>query len=155
MKYITLVTLLALPFTAFGYDRASYGNWQDEDRDGLNTRHEVLLERSLVPVTMSKNGKRVLTGKWVGRYTKEVFYNSSDLDIDHILSVKEVDEICGDKLNKQQKKSFYNDRNNLAIVKKSENRKKGAKDEDGYLPPAMLHQEYIQIRADIMYKYCN
>ena len=50
------------------YDRGHWGGWRDADRDCLNTRHEVLEEESLVPVTFSADGCKVISGRWDDPY---------------------------------------------------------------------------------------
>ena len=45
------------------YDRDDWNHWTDADRDCQNTRHEVLIEESLVEVTFkSADGCQVATG---------------------------------------------------------------------------------------------
>ena len=67
--------------TVTRYNRDDWGNWIDEDNDGLNTRHEVLARESLVKPVISNN--RVISGKWYDKFTGKYFTNAKDLDIDH------------------------------------------------------------------------
>ena len=50
-----LLILLLVPAYSFAecpaYERKAWRHWVDEDRDCQNTRHEVLIEESLAPVT--------------------------------------------------------------------------------------------------------
>ena len=78
------------------YDRKAWKHWVDVDKDCQNTRHEVLLEESLGPVTFktSKNC-RVVSGSWLGAYSGNVFTDASQLDIDHLVPLKEAHESGG------------------------------------------------------------
>ena len=58
-----------------------YGQWKDADGDGEDTRQEVLIVESLVPVTRDEKG-RVAEGLWVGPYAGFVTRDSRQLDID-------------------------------------------------------------------------
>ena len=76
---MAILVLLALPalandpldgigiepeFTGKPCERAkNFGGWVDADRDGENTREEVLIAESLVPVTRDSKGK-VVAGLW-------------------------------------------------------------------------------------------
>ena len=46
------------------YDRNVFGGWDDEDGDCQNTRHERLIDLSMVPVDLSENGCQVEQGHW-------------------------------------------------------------------------------------------
>ena len=67
------------------YERTAWKHWIDSDKDCQNTRHEVLFEESLEPVSF-KTAKncRVVSGAWLGAYSGNVFTDASQLDIDHL-----------------------------------------------------------------------
>ena len=67
------------------YNRTDWPHWIDEDKDCQNTRAEILIYHSAIPVTFQKdNHCTVKSGRWTGVYTGQVFTNASDIDIDHI-----------------------------------------------------------------------
>lgn len=117
------------------YNRADYGSWIDEDQDCQNTRHEILISSSLIPVNF-KTEKQclVVAGQWLDSYTATTFTNSSQLDIDHIVPVKEAHLSGAYKWDKSRKEMFYNDTDNLLAVSRSANRSKGSKDPASWLP---------------------
>ena len=100
-----LLTILLLIFTSTvlnaspacpAYDRKLWKHWIDEDKDCQNTRHEVLIEESLTPVTFKTDkGCRVVSGSWLGAYSGEIFTDASLLDIDHLVPLKEAHESGG------------------------------------------------------------
>ena len=100
MRVLLITTLLIFNSTALSaspacpaYDRSAWRHWIDADRDCQNTRHEVLIEESLTPVTFKTDkGCRVVSGNWLGAYSGEVFTDASKLDIDHLVPLKEAHE---------------------------------------------------------------
>lgn len=68
------------------YNRDDWGRWTDDDEDGLNTRNEVLLEESLIEPIISNN--RIVSGRWYDKYTGKYFDDPKDLDIDHLVPLK-------------------------------------------------------------------
>jgi len=111
------------------YDRDNWEHWIDEDTDGQDTRQEVLIEESLIPVTFNDKGK-VISGKWFDLYTAQYFTDPSDLDIDHFIPLKNAYDSGGNKWTSKQKQDFANDlddENHLIAVSKSANRSKGSK----------------------------
>ena len=103
-------TLLSASPACPAYDRKLLKHWIDEDRDCQNTRHEVLLEESLAPVTFktSKNC-RVISGSWLGAYSGNVFTDASQLDIDHLVPLKEAHESGGYAWDAYRKRDYAND----------------------------------------------
>lgn len=128
------------------YDREDWGNWIDEDNDGLNTRHEVLAEESLIKPVIS-NGK-VIKGKWFDKYTGKYFTNPNDLDIDHLVPLKNAHISGASNWSKRKKNRYYNYlkyENHLIAVSKSANRSKSDKSPTEWLPPNEEYQcEYVR-----------
>lgn len=128
---------------AFGslYDRNEWPHWIDDDKDFQNTRHELLIESSLLAVTFKTNNNCiVMTGSWNDLYSGRVYTNSKDLDLDHVVPLKFAHGHGGDKWTRERKQAFANDVDNLLLVDASLNRQKGAKSLDEWLPPS---KEYI------------
>ena len=135
---ILLITLLFFSFNAEAYNRTDYGrSWIDADKDCQNTRQEVLIEESVSPVVLNKKGCRVIGGVWMDYYTKKMITNPSELDIDHLVPLAEVDRSGGDKWSKENKMDYANDLTNpetLIAVSASANRSKGDKDPSDWMP---------------------
>ena len=128
------------------YNREDWGNWIDEDGDGLNTRHEVLAEESLIKPVISNN--KVISGKWFDKYTGKYFTNPSDLDIDHLVPLKNAYISGASNWSKKKKSRYYNYLkydNHLIAVSKSANRNKSDKSPVDWLPPNEEYQcEYVR-----------
>lgn len=128
------------------YDRDDWGSWIDEDGDGLNTRHEVLAEESLIKPVISNN--KVVSGKWFDKYTGKYFTNPSDLDIDHLVPLKNAYISGASNWSKKKKNRYYNYLkydNHLIAVSKSANRNKSDKSPVEWLPPNKEYQcEYVR-----------
>ena len=62
------------------YSRKNWQHWIDEDKDGQDTRQEVLISESLIAPTLRSDGKKVLAGSWHDPYTDSLFTKPSDLD---------------------------------------------------------------------------
>ena len=70
------------------YDRDSFGGWLDTDRDYQNTRHELLQKLSTAVIRLFQNTCRVLRGRWFDPYNGQIFFDSRELDIDHLVPLK-------------------------------------------------------------------
>lgn len=132
--------------TVTRYNRDDWGDWIDEDKDGLNTRHEVLARESLIKPLISNN--RVISGKWYDKFTGKYFTNARDLDIDHLVPLKNAYESGASNWSKEKKNEYYNymkNENHLIAVSKGANRSKGDKSPVEWLPPNKEYQcEYIR-----------
>ena len=136
------------------YDRTQFGRWIDADGDCQNTRHEVLIEESRIPVTFKTSRQCfVISGEWHDPYTGRVFTNPSLLDVDHVVPLKEAFISGANTWSRQKKIQFANDLKNadhLIAVYRGANRSKGARDPARWLPPnEAYHQEYIRIWREI------
>jgi hypothetical protein len=128
------------------YNRTKhFGNgWVDFDNDGQDTRQEVLIRDSLVPVGFDSNGK-VNYGLWSCPYTGTISANPSDFDIDHFIPLKEIYESGADKWNKDKRISYANyllSEKHLLVTTAGSNRQKGAKD-IAYWLPLLEEDKYI------------
>jgi hypothetical protein len=123
--------------TAPIYSRKSWKHWTDEDKDGQNTRQEVLIAESLIYPQLSSDSKKVIAGKWHDLYTGTIFTNPSGLDIDHLVPLGEAHRSGGCHWTKDEKRQFANfigHDEELIAVSKSANREKGQKDPTKWLP---------------------
>lgn len=134
---------------AVRYDRKLYGGWIDTDGDCQNTRQEVLIEESLVPVTLDARGCKVVAGRWYDPFTGRYFTNPRKLDIDHFVPLAEVHRSGGTAWAPAQRKQYANDLSDpktLIAVSASANRSKGAKDPAAWLPPnPEFRCEYVRL----------
>ena len=137
------------------YDRNDYGRWSDDDKDCQNTRHEILVQSSSTPVVFkTKKNCLVISGTWLGAYTNTTFNKTSQLDIDHIIPLKEAHISGASKWENKDKNQFFNDLDNLIPVSRSANRSKGSKDPASWLPDnKAFHCAYIQKWVVIKNKY--
>ena len=130
------------------YDRKLYGRWIDQDGDCQDTRHEVLIAESTVPVTLDAKGCRVVAGQWEDPYTGRVFTNPRSLDIDHFIPLAEVHRSGGHAWTPAERRRYANDLSNpdtLIAVWKSANRSKGDRDPAYWLPPNQAYRcEYLK-----------
>lgn len=122
------------------YDRnGQYGSWIDADKDGQNTRAEVLIAESTAPVTFtSATNRTVATGQWHDPYTGMTFTIASDVDIDHFIPLAEAHRSGASYWSQQEREDFANNIDNEAVliaVDDSTNQSKSDRDPAEWLPP--------------------
>jgi len=119
-----------------GYDRTLFKHWIDADKNGCDTRAEVLIAEA--KVKPKKFAKCKLTGgKWLSSYDGITFTDSSKLDIDHLVPLAEAWRSGAWAWTEQQRMDFANnveDEWALNAVTASVNRSKGDKDITSWLP---------------------
>ncbi len=162
MWSIGLTILLTLFVNlAFGevpkYERKEFGyGWIDEDKDGEDTRQEVLKEESYIKTTTDSDGD-IIAGLWVDPLTGKIFFDPSDLDIDHIVPLKEAWLSGAHAWTKEERIKYANDLNNkrhLIAVYKSANRSKGSRSPDQWMPANTSYWcEYISIWEEVKLNY--
>ena len=137
------------------YQRKTFKHWVDYDKNGLDTRQEVLKRDSLVPVTLSN--KKIILGKWYDPYTNKYFTDPGCLDIDHVVSLKDAHISGAYDWTEEEKKLFANDLKNechLIAVYKGANRSKGSKSLYNWLPKnKKYHRQYIKYYIKIKKRY--
>ena len=83
------ITVAPVPAGIPEYDRSDWRHWIDEDGDCQDARQEVLIVESLDQVTFETDRKcRVGTGRWYGAFTGVYLEDPGDLDIDHLVPLK-------------------------------------------------------------------
>ena len=122
-----------------GYNRSEWKHWTDEDGDCQDARQEVLISESLVEVTFeSDKNCRVATGRWYGAFTGTYSEDPGDLDIDHLVPLKNAHDSGGWAWNSARKEEYANylgDPDHLIAVTSGANRSKGAKGPEEWMPP--------------------
>ena len=127
---------ITVPAQISPYNRKDWPHWIDVDRDCQNTRQEMLIANSRVPVKF-KNARQctVVSGEWFGVYTGKTFIKASDVDIDHIVPLAHAHRHGADKWTRDQRRTFANDFENLLVVDDSANQSKGDQAPYEWLPP--------------------
>jgi hypothetical protein len=119
------------------YDRAFFKHWVDADRDGCDTRREVLKHESLTPVVVV-GSCTIISGEWLSPYDGKTFVNPGDLDIDHMVPLKEAWRSGAHAWDDSRREKFANDvewEYSLIAVSASTNRSKSDRDPAAWLPP--------------------
>lgn len=114
------------------YDRAAFRHWTDADGDGCTTRAEVLIVES--SVTTSRSGTCTITsGRWTSYDDGVVTTVASELDIDHMIPLKEAWISGASGWTATRREAFANDLGyalSLVAVSASSNRSKADRDPD-------------------------
>jgi hypothetical protein len=116
------------------YSRKEWKHWTDHDRNCLDMRHEILKTRSLTPPSLNARGCKVLRGQWEDYYFPKNLSIASNVDIDHLVPLKNAHESGGYAWSKRQRETFANDPRVLVITDLKYNRQKGSKGIDRWLP---------------------
>lgn len=136
------------------YDRSFFTHWVDADRDGCNTRAEVLKRSSTAAVTYS-SGCTVATGRWTSTYDATTWTSASDVDIDHLVPLHEAWQSGAHRWTAAQRQAFANDLEHepaLVVMTSALNRSKGSRDPAEWLPPA-AQCTYLVAWASVKYRW--
>ena len=135
-----------------GYNRDLFADWYDADRNGCNTRKEVLIAESLDPVQIGSSCS-IIGGRWFSIYDNVETTDSSKFDIDHMVPLSEAWDSGAWNWNADQRKHFANDLDQpffLIAVTASSNRSKSDRDPAEWMPPnGGYHCEYVRIWIEI------
>ena len=121
-----------------GYSRSLFKHWVDADGDGCDTREEVLITESLTKPQVDGYGCKVVEGDWFSPYEGGTYTQPSDLDIDHMVPLKESWDSGAWNWTAAQRQTYANDLSDprpLIAVLNSQNRSKSDKDPSNWIPP--------------------
>lgn len=140
------------------YERSDWGSsWTDADGTGCDTRNDILA-RDLDPDTLSvRDDCAVEYGEGLDPYSGEPMEHilgESQIDIEHVVAVGQAHRDGGADWTEQQKRDFYQDKENLLAVSASENRSKGSRDASEYMPPNQgIYCEFVGTKIYVKDKY--
>ncbi len=145
-----------------GYERSQFGPaWSDVDRNGCDTRNDILY-RDLTSVVF-KSGTRdcvVLSGILLDPYSGEKISfergqkSSMDVQIDHVVALSNAWQTGAFKLSYDKRLAFANDPMNLLAVKGRLNSQKGDGDAATWLPPRKdIRCAYVAQQIVVKAKY--
>jgi hypothetical protein len=121
------------------YNRANFKHWIDANRDCQNTRTEVLIAESRVtPRYTTTRHCAVATGRWYSYYDGAYWTKPADVDIDHMVPLKEAWESGGRLWSVNNRTRYANDLGSsatLIAVTDNVNQAKSDRDPAAWLPP--------------------
>lgn len=130
------ITLIENAEYQSGYERSLFKHWVDADRNGCDTRKEVLIAEAIIKPTVG--AKCALTGgAWYSDYDGKTITNASSLDIDHLVPLAEAWRSGAWAWTPEQREAYANDLTEpraLIAVSASTNRAKGDSDPKDWLP---------------------
>ena len=147
-------SLVKAPEHNIGYARTYFKLWIDADKDGCNTRAEVLIEEAILKPKVGKNCA-LSGGSWLSPYDNKLTSKPSDLDIDHVVPLAEAWRSGAWKWTNAQRQAYANDLSDsraLVAVSLSQNRAKGDKDVSNWLPAKNVCA-YITNWLAVKYRY--
>jgi len=121
-----------------GYSRAKFKHWSDLDKNGCNTRNDVIIAEALVKPQVDK-GCRIVkdTGRWYSEYDGVEVTNFSALDVDHMVPLAEAWDSGAKNWDAAKREVYANDMGDprsLIAVTAATNRSKSDQDPGDWLP---------------------
>jgi len=141
-----------------GYTRAQFPTWSDLNRNGCDTRNEIL-NRDLTKVLFKAGTKdcKVTSGSLLDPYSGKVITFSSTkstIDIDHVVALSNAWQTGAAYFDKTKRQLIANDPLNLLAVDFSLNRQKGDGDAATWLPPLKSYRcDYVARQIAVKAKY--
>ena len=121
--------------TPRGYERDKFGSgWGDANSDCQDTRSEVLRSESKRSTTGRCTVRR---GKWFSYYDRKTWRRAADVDIDHLVALKEAWDSGAKRWNRATRIRYANDLaegRTLIAVTDNVNQSKGAQDPTTWMP---------------------
>ena len=138
-----------------GYSRSLFKHWIDANGNGCDTREEVLIAESQSKAQVDAYGCKVIEGDWLSPYDNVMHTNPSDLDIDHMIPLKEAWDSGAWSWTAAQRQTFANDLSDpraLIAVTAGQNRSKSDRDPSNWIPPQKSYactylSEWVAIKA--------
>ena len=121
-----------------GYKRSLFIHWADLNGDGCDTREEILKRDSISKPQVDPYRCYVVAGDWVSPYDGAKLNDRGDVDIDHVVALKEAWDSGAWAWSESQRKAYANDmtdRRTLIAVTDRVNVSKSDKDPSNWMPP--------------------
>lgn len=130
------------------FERNSFKHWTDIDGDCQDARSEVLIRDADGLVTFKSSRECVVeSGLWIDPFTGREFTDPSNLDIDHVVPLENAFLSGAWNWTVERRELYANsmdDSRHLMAVDHKENRRKGSKGPEDYMPPnKSFHCDYI------------
>lgn len=145
-----------------GYARSAFGqSWADVDRNGCDTRNDIL-KRDLTAVVFKVKTRDcvVESGILIDRFSGETInfvrgnVSSMEVQIDHVVALSNAWQTGAFKLSLGQRTALANDPMNLFAVKGRLNSQKGDGDAATWLPPLKSFRcNYVSQQIAVKVKY--
>ena len=125
---------------ATNYSRDAFGSaWRDVDKNGCDTRNDILQRDFTTVVFKAGTGDcKVIGGTWTDPYSNESYTFSeapSGAQIDHVVALKNAWQMGADLWSDQMRVEFANDPVNLRVTIASLNQQKSDSNAASWLPP--------------------
>ena len=138
-----------------GYSRSLFKHWIDANGNGCDTREEVLIVESQSKAQVDAYGCKVIEGDWLSPYDNVMHTNPSELDIDHMIPLKEAWDSGAWNWTSAQRQTFANDLSDpraLIAVTAGQNRSKSDRDPSNWIPTQKSYictylSEWVAIKA--------
>jgi hypothetical protein len=141
-----------------GYDRKLFKHWVDADKNGCDTRKEVLIAEAIIKPKIG--AKCVLSGgTWISAYDNKTFKGTgSGLDVDHMVPLSEAWRSGAWQWTSEEREKFANDLQDervLIAVSATSNRSKSDKDPANWLPKGSGEEvcDYVFNWIAVKYRY--
>lgn len=122
--------------------RRQFGTWKIDPHDGscLDVRGQVLQRDSETRVATRESRNRcvVVSGRWVDPYSGQTYTSASEIDIDHMVPLKNAYDNGGWRWSAEKRCHYFNfveSKGHLLSVSQRENSAKGDSSPADYLPP--------------------
>ena len=143
-----------------GYSREQFPHWKDPDKNGCDTRNDIL-KRDLTKVSFKSgtNNCKVISGSLLDPYSNKLISfdlskSASNIDIDHVVAKSNAWQTGAFQLTLAQRTNFANDPLNLLAVDAKLNRQKGDGDAATWLPPYKSYRcSYVARQVSVKSKY--
>ena len=145
-----------------GYFRGAFGqSWADVDRNGCDTRNDIL-KRDMTSIVFKPKTRNcvVLSGTLIDRYSGEIInfvrgdVSSMEVQIDHVVALSNAWQTGAFKLSIAQRTALANDPLNLFAVKGRLNLQKSDGDAATWVPPMKSFRcAYVAQQIAVKAKY--
>jgi len=131
-----LDVMIVAPEYSSGYQRELFPHWSVSN--GCSTRDRVLIEESTSFAQVDPFGCRVVAGDWLSAFDGRIWDDPAEIQIDHLVALKEAWESGAWAWTESQRRYFANDRDDprpLNAITGSVNQSKSDLDPADWLPP--------------------